>query len=257
MLPGVQARQLDGGIDVKIRERSAAGSSGGRPTVPGPMMGGPTGERLPVAPRERKPALAALAVLLILVGALGATVLVMRAGDRISAIEVTRPVPAGEVIPQSALKEVMVADGSEINYVNWAAKADLQNFRAATDIVGGTVLVKEMLSRADGQMKPGTAVIGLSLKRGQFPDGLRVGDTVAAYRVGSDATKAANSATGSGTTLLTGKAKIKTVPGGGDDGITSGDSAYSIVVDQSEAGPLTLAASAGEVSLVLVPANKG
>ncbi|MDJ0342486.1 hypothetical protein QMK19_22390 [Streptomyces sp. H10-C2] len=242
---------------MKIRERSAPGTGGGRPSAPAPMMGGPTGERLPVAPRERKPALAALAVLLILVGALGATVLVMRAGNRISAIEVTQTVPAGEAIPASAIREVMVADGSDIKYVDWAAKDDLRNYRAATDLVGGTVLVKQMLSSADSQLKAGTAVIGLSLKRGQFPDGLRVGDAVAVYRVGSDAAKSANSATGSGTTLLTSKAKVKAVPGGGGDGISSGDSAYSIIVDQSDAGPLTLAASAGEVSLVLVPANKG
>lgn len=227
------------------------------------MMGGPTGERLPVAPRERKPALAALAVLLILVGALGATVLVMRAGDRISAIEVTVRVPAGERIPESAIREVMVADGSGINYVTWSQKGLLTRYRAATDIVDGSVLVAHMLSSEEAQIKSGKAVIGLSLKGGQFPDGLKVGDTVAVYRVGNDAAKssAGNSGSaggpgGAANTLLAGNAKIKAVPGGGGDSLGSSGNAYSIVVDQSVAGPLTLAASAGEVSLVLVPASK-
>ncbi|MFI9104714.1 hypothetical protein ACIGXA_29795 [Streptomyces fildesensis] len=227
--------------------------------MPGPMMGGPTGERLPVAPRERKPALAALAVLLILVGALGATVLVMRAGDRISAIEITEPVPGGERIPASAIREVMVADGSDISYVKWSDRTKLVNYRAAADLVKGSVLVTPMLTSEDNQLKAGKAIIGLSLKGGQFPEGLKVGDTVAAYRVGNDAAKptAGNSGnSGGGNTLLSDNAKVKAVPAGGD-GLGSSGSAYSIVVDQSDAGPLTLAASAGEVSLVLVPASKG
>lgn len=219
------------------------------------------GERLPVAPRERKPALAALAVLLILVGALGATVLVMRAGNRISAIEITKAVPAGEVIPASAIREVMVADGSDVDYVLWKQKTALANYRAATDIVKGTVLVAPMLAAPDSQLKAGKAVIGLSLKGGQFPEGLKIGDTVAVYRVGNDAAKAAGGNSGNSgggaNTLLSQNAKVEAVPGGGGDGLGSAASSYSIVVDQSDAGPLTLAASAGEVSLVLVPASKG
>ena len=75
---------------MKIQERTGAG--GGRSSMPAPSM---SGERLPTPPRERKPALAALAVLLILVGALGATMLVLRAGDRIEVVKVTKAIPAG------------------------------------------------------------------------------------------------------------------------------------------------------------------
>lgn len=60
---------------MKIQERTGAGNNRSAAPVQ-PTMG----ERLPSPPRERKPALAALAVLLILVGALGATMLVLRAG---------------------------------------------------------------------------------------------------------------------------------------------------------------------------------
>lgn len=58
---------------MKVQERTGAGNH----RVPSPAQS--AGERLPTVARERKPALAALAVLLILVGALGATVLVLRA----------------------------------------------------------------------------------------------------------------------------------------------------------------------------------
>ena len=74
---------------MKIQERTGAGA--GRSAAPaGPSVG----ERLPTPPRERKPALAALAVLLILVGALGATMLVLQAGDRIEVVKITEEIPA-------------------------------------------------------------------------------------------------------------------------------------------------------------------
>lgn len=219
----------------------------------------PTGERLPVAPRERKPALAALAVLLILVGALGATVLVMRAGNRVSAIEITKPVAVGDVIPADAVTEVMVADGSDVKYVTWDQRTLLTKYHATTALVAGTVLVAPMLTTDDTRLAAGTVVVGLSLKKGQFPAGLAKGDTVAAYLVGNDVQK---SGTGSGgsrvsNTLLARKAKILSVPEGSDGGIgSSSDSGYSIVVGQPDAAALTAAAAAGNIALVLVPADK-
>jgi hypothetical protein len=215
------------------------------------MLGVPVGERLPVAPRERKPALAALAVLLILVGALGATLLVMRAGDRVAAVKVVQPVAAGEVVTDSDITEVMVAADSGVHYVKWSQRGILATYRAQTDLVAGTVLVGEMLGKTDTTVAKGKVVVGLSLKQGQFPPGLKSGDTVAAYEVGTDAAKS------SGSVALTSDAKIKSVPGASDGGISSGDSQYSVIVSESDAGALTLAASAGNVALVLVPAATG
>ena len=233
---------------MRTRERSAAG---GRQGMPAPMLGAPVGERLPVAPRERKPALAALAVLLILVGALGATVLVMRAGNRVAAVKVVKPVGAGEVVTESNITEVMVAADSGVHYVEWSQRGILAKYRAQTDLVAGTVLVGEMLGETDTTVAKGKVVVGLSLSEGQFPPGLKAGDTVAAYQVGDDAAKL------DATTVLTSSAKIKSVPSGSGDGISSGDSQFSVIVSESDAGALALAASAGNVALVLVPAATG
>ena len=73
-------------------------------------LGASGGQRLPVSPRERRPALAALAVLLILGGALTSAYLVMASGERVSAIRIAQPVAAGQQIPMSALEEVQVGD---------------------------------------------------------------------------------------------------------------------------------------------------
>src|SRR6185312_7954984 len=74
-------------------------ASWAEPTAPG-------GRRMPSAPRERKPALAALAVLLVALGA-------------VAAVEITQQVGQGQRIPASAIKEVEIASNSGINYVAW------------------------------------------------------------------------------------------------------------------------------------------
>ena len=72
----------------------------------------PASRRPPRVVRERKPALAALALLLIAGGALGAAYLVVQNAHRVAAIEVTQPLGPGQQIPVSALREVDIAPGA-------------------------------------------------------------------------------------------------------------------------------------------------
>lgn len=226
------------------------------------MHGAPMGgERLPTVTRERKPALAALAVLLILVGALGATVMVMRAGNKISVVKIEQTIPIGDRIPTSALREVMVSDGSGVDFVLWKQRGDLQkNYRASTTIVKGTVLVKEMITPNNSVLPPGKSLVGLSLKQGQFPDGLAAGQTVAAYMVGNDAAKSQSGSssgtgdTGDPNTLISNTLVIKSKID--SSGLGSGDTLITVIADAADAGKLTLAASANEVALVLMPDGK-
>ncbi|MBO8194136.1 hypothetical protein ITI46_21095 [Streptomyces oryzae] len=242
---------------MKTQERSSAGV--GR----GAALTAPAGDRLPSPPRERKPALAALAVLLVLLGALGATVLVMRAGDRVEAIALTKRVPQGQPIPDSAIKSVMVAEDSDIKYVRWDQRGLLKKYRSAADLVDGTVLVGSMLTKEKG-LAAGKAVVGLSLKSGQYPPRLKEGDTVSAYRVGRESGSGGSDASdgssddasgrnrGSGNATIAEGAKVQSIKSGSDDSLaSSGNLPVSVVVDKSDAAELTAAASNGEVSLVL------
>lgn len=240
---------------LRTKERTAVGGSVGKTS-----HGSAGSDRLPVAPRERKPALAALAVLLILVGALGATVLVLRAGNKIEAIKVTQRVSAGQTIPASALAEVDVASDSGLNYVRWTQRDALGSYRAATDLLPNTPLVGEMLTQGKA-LPAGEVVVGLSLKDGQYPSGIQAGDHVAAYRVSTDsgdssATGAGKSG-GFGSNLLTADAKVQSADAPSGDAVGSGDLPVTLVVGQSDAAALTQAASAGEVALVIVPAGSG
>lgn len=219
-------------------------------------MGAPIGgERLPMAPRERKPALAALAVLLILVGALGATVMVMRAGNKIEVVEITDSVAAGQPIPAGAITEVEVSDVSDVKFIRWSQRGDLlKNWRASINLKKGMLLTAPMITQGKSGLAADKAIVGLSLKDGQFPPGLQAGDVVAAYRVGNDVAKSsgtAGTAGGDSTPLLSNHLVVLDVKTSSGD-FSSGNTSVKIEVDSSEAGPLTAAASSDDVALVLV-----
>lgn len=240
---------------MKIQERTGAGA--GRSAAPAQPS---VGDRLPSPPRERKPALAALAVLLILVGALGATMLVLRAGDRVEAIQLTADVKAGDSITQDNIKSVMVNDDSGANFVAWSQRESLMKLQARSTLYKGTVVVGEMFADKSG-MEQGKATVGVSLKEGQYPKGLGSGDNVAVYRVGTktsgggDQDGGASGSAGGDSSLLVERAVVESAGAGSSDGITSTNLPVTLTVDADDAAALAQAASAGEVAVVLIPGN--
>ncbi|WP_405907150.1 MULTISPECIES: hypothetical protein [unclassified Streptomyces] len=235
---------------MKIQERTGAGNHRSAAPVQ-PAMG----ERLPAPPRERKPALAALAVLLILVGALGATMLVLRAGDRIEVVKVTKDIQAGESVSASNTTSVMVAADTGIEYVEWSALDTLKTYKAKSPIYAGTVVIGGMFTKTES-IPAGKASVGLALKEGQYPAGIKAGATVAVYRVGdSGTTGSSSSTTGTGDTLLVDQAKVTFVETESDSTISSTNLPVTLTVDSADAAAVTQASAAGEVALVLIPGN--
>ncbi|MFC9117179.1 MULTISPECIES: hypothetical protein [Streptomyces] len=245
---------------MKIQERTGAGA--GRSAAPAQP---PVGDRLPTPPRERKPALAALAVLLILVGALGATMLVLQAGDRIEVVKITEEIPAGQAVTDSNTTSVMVAEDPGIHYVKYSQLGALKKLKAVTTIPGGVVAVGEMFGE-EAKVPDGKALVGLSLKEGQYPAGLKSGSTVAAYRVGGtsrsgsggegDSGSSGSSGSSGGDSVIVDKAVVDYVQDAkGDDLVSSSNRPVTLLVDSAQAAALTQAASNGEVALVLVPGN--
>ncbi|MET7696950.1 MULTISPECIES: hypothetical protein [unclassified Streptomyces] len=240
---------------MKIQERTGAGNQ--RSAAPAqPAMG----ERLPAPPRERKPALAALAVLLILVGALGATMLVLRAGDRVEVVQVTGDIQAGESVGKS-VTSVLVADDASINYVKWSQVDTLKTLKAKSTIYKGTVVIGDMFA-SKTTLPAGKASVGLALKEGQYPANIKEGDVVAAYRVGNDSgsSSSRNSSSGSSSSsssnsLIVDNARVDTKSDDSDATISTGNLSITLLVDQSDAPALTQAAAGGDVAVVLVPGN--
>ncbi|PSM38777.1 hypothetical protein C6Y14_34945 [Streptomyces dioscori] len=246
---------------MKIQERTGAGNNRSSAPVQ-PTMG----ERLPSPPRERKPALAALAVLLILVGALGATMLVLRAGERVEVVKVTGDIQAGESVGDK-VKAVLVADDAGINYVKWTQIKTLKKLKAKSTIYAGTLVIGQMFG-TEASVPDGKAVVGLSLKEGQYPEGIEVGDLVAAYQVGNNTSANSGDKTDSGSTGSAGSsgsaggapivddARVTKVPDdSADSTISSTNKRVTVTVDESDAAALARAAAANEVALVKVPGN--
>jgi hypothetical protein len=241
---------------VKIQERTGAGRSAA-PAQPS------VGDRLPTPPRERKPALAALAVLLILVGALGATMLVLQAGDRVEVIQLKSDLAAGESISEDKITSVMVNDDSGADFVPWSQRnsPQMEKLQAKSSLPAGTVIVGQMFA-AKSSVQQGKATVGASLKEGQYPVGLKAGDTVAVYRVGSnsgssDSSSGSSSGTSSGgNSLLVDRAVVSDVKEDSSGDVVSSTSLpVTLTVDASDAAALAQAASLNEVAVVLVPGN--
>src|ERR1700761_1103875 len=140
---------------------SADQASWADPTAPG-------GRRLPSAPRERKPALFALAVLLVALCAGAAGLLVVRAGAKVQAIEIVQQVNQSTRIPVTAMREVGISAGSGVGYVPWDEAAQVEKYFAATTIPAGTLLTESMVA-AKSNVATGQDIVGLSLKAGQLP----------------------------------------------------------------------------------------
>lgn len=227
---------------------------------------------MPSAPRERKPALAALAVLLVALGAVAAGYLVINAGHRVGAVEITQQVGQGQRIPASAIKEVEIASNSGINYVAWQYANRVAGVYAAVQIPAGTLLTSAMTS-ATNNLAAGKVQVGLSLKPGQAPANLLIGQSVEAFGVGTGSGCGAAAAGGAGGTGDSGAGGTGGGSGGNGAGpgvpITTGviasvvgstasngsTAAVTLAVPDADAGVLACYASAGDVAIALTPGS--
>jgi hypothetical protein len=208
----------------------------------------PAGRRLPSAPRERKPALAALAVLLILGCALGTGFLVIQSGKRVAAIEVNEEIGQGQKIPLSAMTEVQIASNSGLSYVPWNQAEQVSRFYAGSAIPAGTLLTNSMVT-VSAASTAGRDVLGLPLKDGEFPRGLQVGDHVDIYQV-SDSTDSCPGR--SGTTLAANAIVLSmTAPGVGSGSSSQLD--VEVALAPADAGQVACNAANAIVGLAVLP----
>ena len=205
----------------------------------------PSGRRMPSAPRERKPALFALAILLVAAGAGAAGLLVIRAGTRVEAIEITQQVNQNAQVPVGAMEEVGISAGSGVSYVPWSQAEQVAKYFASTTIPAGTLLTENMVA-ASGSATANQDSVGLSLKAGQVPAGLATGDKVEAIAVGTVCGVTAG-------TVLAQEAQVTDVIGAATS--TGSTASVTIAVQPAEAGPLTCTAANGNVGLALLPGN--
>ena len=228
-------------------QRSPVTGTGPQTGWQAPTM--PAGRRLPTAPRERKPVLAALAVLLILGGALGAGYLVTKSSKQVQAIEITRQIGAGQRIPLSAMQQVPVPAGTQVGYVAWVYASQVTRYYAAVTIPPGTLLNKSMVATTN-RSTAGRAIIGLALKDGQLPRGLQAGDHVDIFFV-QNSTQV-NGCPGTPGSLLSGNAIVLGITA---PSVTAGsqDADVQVAVSPADAGAVACAAANGIAGVSVRP----
>ncbi|GAA4940564.1 hypothetical protein HD597_008951 [Nonomuraea thailandensis] len=205
-------------------------------------LSGPASRKLPVPPRERKPALAALAVLLILGGALATTLLVLSSGDRVSAIRVIQQVGAGQQFTKEAIEEVKIANDG-VDYVSWSQRNKVLNSFATVTILPGTLFISEMGAETTSELGQGKATVGLALKPGQMPAGVQEGDRVQVIFVPSRASEGESR-------VLAANALVFSA---GDRSRTGNSGQITVVVEAPAAPEIVAAASSGQVAVAELP----
>ncbi|GAA2843644.1 SAF domain-containing protein [Kribbella solani] len=151
---------------------------------------GSQGSRLPATPRRRRPALAALAALLVVGGALVAGVLAVRMDERQAVIQVSRDVGVGQKITSADLTEARVA--ADVPSLIPASRAnEVVGLFAKVAMGKGQLLDKSMLTK-QGPLQSDKAAVGILLTAGRTPaDGLASGDLVELVRIGQGSVQSA------------------------------------------------------------------
>ncbi|HZB50474.1 MAG TPA: hypothetical protein VE547_15390 [Mycobacteriales bacterium] len=161
--------QTTDGLSTRAARRAAG--NGAVPAV---------GDRLPVPPRQRRPALAALAVVLILGGAALAATLVLSSGQKQEYLLVNKDVAVGEVLtPQHFLQQPLSSTQSSVFapvpvsdfYTRVNGKRALVALRKGSLLTQGTFGDRITPAR-------GLTQLALNVPEGQYPAGLQASDIV-------------------------------------------------------------------------------
>ena len=197
--------------------------------------------RLPGPVRERRPALVASGLVLVVAGALGSALVVHRSGDRVDVLVARHEIAPGEQVGADDLGVARVAaDGAAV-----VPASALHNFVGtyATARIPADTLVNRTMFLAGDTVPADAAVVGVVLGPEQRPsDALGAGDVVRAYLVAGDGASTV-SGQPAGTVLLQ-AARVVAADGGADGG------GVSLLVPAAGAAEVVAAAAAGQVALV-------
>ena len=193
---------------------------------------------------------------LVLVGVAGAVLsglvfaaLYQRASARVAALAVARPVAAGAELTAADLREVEVSAGAGLALVPASRRAAVIGRRAAVALVPGALLTEAQLG-AGPDLAPGTVLVALALRAGQFPPALAVGDRVGVVVTGQ-APPTGGEARGRVVSTGARVAGLDRAPGPGGEGAV-----VSLVVEATAAPDLLAAAAGGgHVAVVVLPAG--
>ncbi|MEU8221694.1 hypothetical protein [Kribbella sp. NPDC048915] len=225
-------------------------TSGGRAAA---RSAGAGATRLPSS-RERRPALAALAVILILLGAAGSALIALNSGNRSDFVAIAETLPPGHKLEQKDLSRGDLA-GATGGLIPWSEAEKYLGRYTKTWLYKDQFVTPDSLTKDNEKPIPArSALVGLSLEAGRAPsDGLQIGDVVRVIRV-----PAANQDGGAAVTLVN-AAEVTSAAGAITDSKTSANSTLnvSILIPDDDITAVAAAAAAKTVAVVkLAPGTK-
>jgi hypothetical protein len=138
----------------------------------------PTAPRVPTPRGRRRPALLALGVALMAVGALAAVWLLNAAAQRAPVLYVVRDVPYGSVITEGDLGRVDVSVDPAVRTVPASELDSVIGSIAATELAAGSLLTRGQIGHVAPPMS-GEVLVPLALPAARMPaGGLQPGDRV-------------------------------------------------------------------------------
>jgi len=184
---------------------------------------------------------AAAGMLLTFLSVATVTTLYARADDRITVVAVQARVPAGQPVTADDLTVVEVPADTALATVAADRAPELIGQVALSTLEPGMLLAPSLVA-AQPLVPTGSAVVGATLKPGQYPVGLRVGDKV---RLVETPASSATQATPAVTRGLAQVVDLSELPGG--TGV-----AVSLLVPDGSSVVLSSAGAAGRLSLAVV-----
>lgn len=199
---------------------------------------------LPLPRRRRRPALLALAVAMVVLGALGAAYLTTSLGQASSVIAVAREVPWGQAITAADLVEARVSIDPALAPIPYGERDELIGMVAATTLKPGSLLTRDALTAR--RLPPaGQQLVGVGVSAVQLPTTpLRPGDDVLLVPVaaggGAGPPAAAASAAVEATVVQSGPPR------------TDGSRVVDVLVDAADGPDVAARAAAGLIAIVVV-----
>jgi hypothetical protein len=199
----------------------------------------------PTPRRSRNLAGALLGALLIVGCAAAVALYAANVGHRHAVLVVARPVKAGTAIRDADLGEARISNDPSIHTVAAGDRARVVGRVTAVNLIPGTLLSPGQLATGP-RVDPGSAVVGLALKAGQFPAGLRPVDNVTLVRTTAPSDTSPSSATNG--SVLADRAQIFSVDQAADGQTTI----VSVIVPSALAPTVASASARAEISVVLL-----
>lgn len=218
---------------IGTRTATRNGSSASAPATRAGSKPSPAGKR-------NAGRIAAGAVVLAL-SVLAAAAVYSSAADRTAVIGIARDVPPGAELTESDLREVSISAGNGLRTVPADGVSEVLGRTVTAELSAGSLLNPDQLANGP-VLRDGTVWVGAVLSSGQFPVGLKIGDTVEIVET------TAPDATGDGEPMSRGEGTVTDLADSTDG---QGVRTVSIAVPADDAAPISAAGAAGRLSLVV------